>query len=133
MIDMKEAWDSGHPDKITSVKASWLKELHNACEWYAASNRTKFPRGFKMRAKALERELRSRRNRTATWISIAAAVVALLSALASLYGALRRSPAQDQQQAIVLPASQKRHEANPTASATTPTNEGVAPPADGKP
>lgn len=88
MIDMKEAWDSGHSDKIASLPSSRLKELHNACEWYSDSKHTRYPRAFKMRARALERELQNRRHNIATVVSIVAASIALLSAAASIYGAL---------------------------------------------
>lgn len=131
MIDMKEAWDSGHPDKIASLSHSRLKELHNACEWYSDSKRTRYPRGFKMRARALERELQNRRHDTATVVSIVAAAIALLSAVASLYGALHSPRPETKkthpQQSSILEKQDAAKPAFATTSAT-PKEMDTAPP-----
>src|SRR5437879_920672 len=95
MIDMKEAWDSGHPDKIASLSHSRLKEMQNGAEWDFDRKQTPKPRGFKKRARALEPELQNRRHNTATVVSIVAAAIALVTAKASLYGALHGPPAEN--------------------------------------
>src|SRR6266705_125571 len=125
MIDMKEAWDAGHPDKISALSTARLKQLHTACEWYSDSKHTKFPRGFRMRARALEREVESRRHSTATKIAIFAAVVACVAAAASWVAAIHPVSKTPEQSATKhQPTSSLRGSTGPRSSSSS-----VIPPA----
>jgi cytoskeletal protein RodZ len=89
MFTEKEAWETSHPDKLGTLGTAKIKDLLVTCEWYSKTEkRPGHQKGFQMRAEALERELEHRRHKTTIRTSIAAAIVSLVGAAASWFGAI---------------------------------------------